>query len=434
MKNTPKAYLHTLGCRLNQSETTALGNQLRAQGFQLVQSPEFADWCVINTCTVTEQADAKNRQLIRSMRRQNSKVKVAVTGCYAQMAPDLIKQIEGVQLVVGNAEKMKLPQFLQTLPDESPPTVINPRITRQQFEEPVFDWQSQRTRAHLKIQDGCDFMCSFCIIPFSRGRSRARTLENLMQEAHSLLEAGVREIVLTGVNLGTFEEGPHTLKTVVEQLNSLPEIRRIRISSIEPTTVQPELLEWMADPAHKLVPFLHLPLQSGDNPILELMKRRYSREEYINEVLNAHGRVRDLCVGTDVMVGFPGEDESRFQQTVSLLEELPIAYFHVFPYSERPGTPAIRMPGQVSSQEKQRRVEVLRQLSDRKRDQFQQRFLGTHQQVLFESTRSNGEIEGYTENYIRVKLKTSPHQSLKNQLRTVQLTGLEGNKMVGELV
>ncbi|MGA1597969.1 MAG: tRNA (N(6)-L-threonylcarbamoyladenosine(37)-C(2))-methylthiotransferase MtaB [bacterium] len=436
----------TLGCRLNHSETEALARSLIQQGWEVVGASEPADLHVVNTCTVTEQSDAKNRQAVRSWRRRNPEGDVVVVGCHAQMAPDELAALEGVRLVLGNSEKLRLAEFLPRALEQEAPWVVREKLPRQVFEAPVVPLpespmreprtasaQVLRTRASLKIQDGCDFMCSFCIIPFARGRSRYRSFENLQEEARLLVaQEGVRELVLTGVNIGTYQESGKALLDVIAFLQELPELQRIRISSIEPTTVPEEVFDLMADPQHKLTPFFHLPLQSGSERILQEMKRRYTPWDYAEEVWRACERVPDLYVGADVMVGFPGETEEDFEDTCRLLAELPIHSFHVFPFSGREGTPAFRREDQVPAEVKQQRGEVLRALSQHKRQRFQQRFLGKTEEVLLETPKPDGSLGGFTRHYVRVTLPEAPRQ-LSNQMVPVELIESGASGMRGQL-
>ena len=432
MSTKPTVSFHTLGCRLNQAETATIAKSFQARHYQVVSSTEPADVCVLNTCTVTEQSDAKNRQAIRALHRQNPQACIAVVGCYPQMQAEALQHMAGVKLVLGNAEKLHVADYIEAARQASKALVINPKISRHTFTEPVFQWAGPTTRASLKVQDGCDFMCAFCVIPFSRGRSRARQWRNLLQEAQALVEAGSKEIVLTGVNLGTYEEEGRTLLDVVDALHALPSLLRIRISSIEPTTVQTGLVERMADASHKLVPFLHLPLQSGSASILSQMKRRYAPEDYRKEALAAYEKIPDLCLGTDVMVGFPAESQEAFAETVELLASLPMAYFHVFPFSERKGTPARRLAGKISPEEKKRRGAVLRELSVQKREVFYQKFLGTTRPVLLEAPNATGEIAGYTDNYIKVNLPAPASGNWKNRLVSVVLEEIKEGRVLGK--
>ena len=493
---------HTLGCRLNQSETNVLSRRFKQSGYRVVTDTEQADICVINTCTVTEHSDAKNRQAIRALHRLNPEAIITVVGCYAQINPEEIACIEGVQLVIGNEEKMNLTDYLEHVTSSGPPLIVRPKINKNTFCAPVvpysfstptinsreleedkchppqkensysskktdtkfkskekndgdsilsnitssdinhvakldqFDNKTlhQNTRAALKIQDGCDFMCSFCIIPFARGRSRYREFQNLKEEASMLVKEGVREIVITGVNVGTYHIGELTILDVVDYLNSLPGLARIRISSIEPTTVPEILFQYMNDPEHKLVPYFHLPIQSGADTILTRMKRRYSVAQYTDEIWRAFETVQNLCIGTDVMVGFPEENDSEFENTLNLLDKLPLTYFHVFPFSSRKGTPAFHMKGQIPPQIKQKRSEILRELSTRKRFAFHQRFLGQTRNVLWESKAPKTNVSGYTDNFIRVVLDQTYKADLRNQLIPVKLNGIKGQTMLGKFI
>ena len=502
-EDSPKSVsFHTLGCRLNQSETNVLSRCFKQSGFRIVPETESADICVINTCTVTEHSDAKNRQAIRALHRLNPKAIITVVGCYAQINPEAIACIEGVQLVIGSEEKMNLTDYLEKVSPSGPPLIVRPKINKNTFSAPVvphsfstptinsheleedkchppqkensysskktdtkfkskekndgdsilsnitssdinhvakldqFDNKTlhQNTRAALKIQDGCDFMCSFCIIPFARGRSRYREFQNLQEEASMLVKEGVREFVITGVNVGTYHIGKLTIVDVVDYLNSLPGLARIRISSIEPTTVPEILFQYMNEPEHKLVPYFHLPIQSGADTILTRMKRRYSVAQYTDEIWRAFETVQDLCIGTDVMVGFPEESDSEFENTLNLLEKLPLTYFHVFPFSPRKGTPAFHMKGQVPPQIKQKRSEILRELSTRKRFTFHQRFLGQTRNVLWESKAPKTNVSGYTDNFIRVVLDQTYKTDLRNQLIPVKLNGIKGQTMLGKFI
>jgi threonylcarbamoyladenosine tRNA methylthiotransferase MtaB len=492
---------HTLGCRLNQSETDVLARCFEQQGYKVVPETEAADICVINTCTVTEHSDAKNRHAIRTLHRLNPEAMITVVGCYAQINPQAIARIDGVQLVIGNEEKMRITDYLEQVDPAGPPLIVRPKINKNTFSAPVvphpfslptynkpdlansqhqlteerhiysskaedikfklkekdeghssqsiiasphtkpaesllnFENASllQKTRASLKIQDGCDFMCSFCIIPFARGRSRYREFENLQEEATMLVKEGAREIVITGVNVGTYQIGKLTIVDVIDYLNSLPGLARIRISSIEPTTVPEILFQYMNDQQHKLVPFFHLPIQSGDDTILKKMKRRYSAVQYADEIWRAFETVQDLCIGTDVMVGFPEESESEFENTFNLLNKLPLTYFHVFPFSAREGTPAFQLKEQIHPKIKQKRSERLRELSTKKRSAFHHRFLGETRNVLWESRKPDANVSGYTDNFIRVVLDEAHEADLRNKLLPVKLTEIKGQTMLGKI-
>ena len=457
---------HTLGCRLNQSETAVLARSFEQQGYEVVPDLAQAEVYVINTCTVTENSDAKNRQLIRKLHRQNAEAVIAVVGCYAQIDPEAIENLEGVNLVIGSEKKMQITDYLAQVDSQKTALIVRPKINKPTFTSPVIQNSStfsankqlkqaktierdvvpanstlqfssttishQSTRTSLKIQDGCDFMCAFCIIPFARGRSRYREFSNLQEEASMLVQEGIREIVITGVNVGTYKTGKRTLVDVVDFLNTLPGLSRIRISSIEPTTVPEILFQYMSDQQHKLVPFFHLPLQSGNNTILQNMKRRYSSAEYTEEIWRAFESVPDLCIGTDVIVGFPKESETEFKSTLELLKILPLAYFHVFPFSARNGTPAFKMKEQVPPTVKKQRSEKLRLFSTNKRRVFHQKFFGQSREVLWESMKPAGTISGYTDNYIRVVLNELYNSDLRNQLLPVRLKELKGQTILGK--
>lgn len=397
-----RASVHTLGCRLNQSETALLEERLRAEGYELVPFGEAAELAIVNTCTVTREADAKSRQVVRQFIRNNPGAYTAVIGCYAQMGPDSVASIPGVDLVIGTEEKLNVLEYVRAGKNTTP-LIVRDKMSREDFDIPFVNEASPLSRrANLKVQDGCDFMCSFCIIPFARGRARSRTMGNLLEEAQSLVARGAKELVLTGVNVGTYGLDGRDIVDIVDALNAVPGLARIRISSIEPTTVPEGLLARMADPGHGLVPYLHLPLQSGSNAVLAAMKRRYTREEYLEFVFAAHERVPGIGIGTDILVGFPGETEADFEDTCDVLWRSPLFYAHVFRYSEREGTPSTRMSGKVDPRVMQARSERLRQLSEAKTRMFQEHHVGQAVEVLFESQEADGRWYGYAPNYLRV--------------------------------
>ena len=428
-----RAALHTLGCRLNQAETAAIQRSLEDAGYVIVPWGEEADVCVLNSCTVTAASDAKSRQALRAMRRRFPAARLALVGCYAQTQGERAAELGLADVIVGNREKMRVAGLLAQAEPGAAPLVVRPRMGREPFTLDTFAAVDGKTRASLKIQDGCDFMCTFCIIPTARGRARPRSLPNLLTEAEQLTAAGVREVVLTGVNLGTYREGGATLVEVVDRLNDLPGLARIRISSIEPTTVAEGLLERMADPAHRLVPFLHLPLQSGSSRVLRAMRRRYTAGQFRRYAEAALATVPGLCLGTDVMVGFPEEDDDAFHETLHLLDALPFAYFHVFPFSRRAGTPAARMTGDVAAEVRRRRAALLRALSGRKRLAFQGSHLGEVRTVLFERDKGDGLARGLTENYLRVEVPAADAAALHNRILPVRLLARGRDAMEGEL-
>jgi threonylcarbamoyladenosine tRNA methylthiotransferase MtaB len=428
--NTKKASLHTLGCRLNQSESTLIQEQLEATGYTIVPFGEPADLAIVNTCTVTNDADTKSRKAIRGFIRKNPEAFVAVIGCYSQMGYKTLSEIEGVDLIIGNQEKMNVVDYV-TAEKRDTPLVIRDQFLRDDFTIESSGASPFSRRANLKIQDGCDFMCTFCIIPFARGRARSRAMDNLLDDARQLVERGAKELVLTGVNIATYNYENQSVLDVVDKLNDIEGVERIRISSIEPTTIPVELFDRMNDPAHALVPYLHIPLQSGSNHVLELMSRRYTREEFIDFIQLAHGTVPGICIGTDVLVGSPGETLEDFEATCDLLINQPIHYAHVFKYSQRAGTAAIKIPGKVDGTEKNRRSSVVRQISGRKLDAFHLEHVGKPAEILFE-TEEDGLWSGYTGNYIRVSSVSS--DILTNQIRPVTLERSCGDFMTGTVI
>lgn len=427
-----QVYFQTLGCRLNQSETAIITQDFLDHGYLVANEMEQADICVINTCTVTSQSDAKCRQAIRSIQKNNPQALIAVIGCFSQISSEQILQIGGVQLILGNQDKLKLVQYIQEAEASEVPIVHTESIESNPFTIPTIGQSSGTTRANLKVQDGCNFRCSFCIIPKARGKSRPREMDNLLEEAKQLGRMGYQEIILSGVNIGTYEYNELGFLNIIEQLEKIDTIKRIRISSIEPTTVGKEIFQFMKDPSSKLLPYLHLPVQSASNAILERMKRRYRFEEYLEYIQTAVSEVPDLCVGSDVLVGFPGETDELFSETFENLKNSPVHYFHVFPYSERAGTPSSRMADKNPKQLISRRANVLRELSDQKMLDFTRSFLENPLQVLFEEPYGEGFWQGYSENYIRVKV---PSKSvLKNQICSTRVLEIEDGLAVGELI
>ncbi len=424
-----RACLHTLGCRLNQAETAIIEDELRTRGYDVVAFGEPADLAIINTCTVTREADAKARQAIRGFVRANPHAFTAVIGCYSQMGYDAIAAIEGVDLIVGNQEKLNVLDYVGETKN-AVPTVVRGRIERDDF---TIDRESAggvSKRSNLKVQDGCDFMCSFCIIAFARGRARSRALDDLLGEARLLVSRGVKEIVVAGVNIGLYRHDGKDIADVAEALAQIDGLRHVRISSLELKTIPDRLLAMMDDPAHPLVPYVHVPLQSGSDRILKAMKRRYTRKQFVEFVHRAKENVRDVCVGTDIMAGFPGETDGDFDDTLSVLRDAPIDYAHVFKYSEREGTASARLPDKVDPKDVTRRAAMARRLAAIKRRRFYEAHLGRELSVLFED-QQDGLWCGYTENYVRVGVRSS--ESLENEIRQVRLTRLDGAMALGTL-
>jgi len=423
---------YTLGCRLNQAETALLKNGFQQGGFLPVEFGQETDIFVINSCTVTEGAEVDCRRVVRQVLRHSPQAFVAVTGCYAQTGLKILRGIAGIDLIVGNQFKMQLPALIPPLPPlkkQPVPLVHHGRIDPENFFiEGVGAYST--TRANLKIQDGCQFMCSFCLIPFARGRERSRFLEDAVREAEELVEKGHRELVLTGVNIGQYRDGAADLLSLIQRLEVIEGLERIRISSIEPTTVPESLLEYMST-SSKLCRYLHVPLQSGDDGILQAMNRRYSVREYQAAMESALRRIPDVCFGTDVLVGFPGEGPREFANTQAVVRNLPFAYLHVFSYSPRPGTAATKLPDAPSPTAIKERSRVLHEASDQKRMVFQQRFLGKRVSVLFESAEVEGYWPGLTDNYLRVAVR-SPCR-LHNTIQSVVVTGMMSDKVLGVL-
>ena len=396
----------------------------------MVPFGEPADLAIINTCTVTSLADAKCRNVIRAYIRRNPNAFVAVIGCYSQIGYKEVAEIAGVDLVMGNREKMNVLDYVQLGKNERP-LIIRDRITKEDFTIDFVGDRPYPKRANLKIQDGCSFVCSFCIIPKARGPARSRDLENLLDEAKQMAARGVKELVLTGVNIGTFESRDGDLLTVLDRLNAIDGIERMRISSIEPTTIPTELFPRMNDPEHALLPFLHIPLQAGSDSVLRSMRRKYGLKEYLDFLDLANETVEDLCLGTDIMVGYPTEGEAEFEETCKTFMEHPFSYCHVFTFSERENTPAARMVDQVVVPEKQRRSAKLRRLSESKRYDYYSSHIGREMTVLFEDSK-DGIWPGYTDNYIRVLVNAD--STLQNQIARVKLERVVGDVVEGSLI
>ena len=427
-----RASFHTLGCRLNQAETASISATFANQGYQIVDYGADTDICVINTCSVTEGAEAKCRQAVRAVLRRSPEAYVVVTGCYAQVGKDALSTISGLDLIVGTTHKMQVVNLITTIQKEAEPRVVHTaKIPRDDFALNVIGDYSNHTRANLKIQDGCNFACAFCIIPFSRGGARSRQLPDILAEARGLVARGHQEIVLTGVNIGTYASDGADLLRVVQALEDVDGLERLRISSIEPTTIPDGLVDWMAT-STKLCPYLHVPLQSGDDGVLQRMKRRYTGAEFAAFVERVAERVPEVCLGTDAMVGFPGEDDAAFANTRLLLADLPLAYCHVFSYSERPRTHAQRYAEQVPSAVAQERSRTLRELSTRKKAAFYRRHVGSTVRVLFERWENPGLYTGFSDSYLKVGVEAQ--EDLSNTMTMVRLKDARNGLIAGELV
>ncbi len=436
-KNKVKVGLATLGCKVNQCETAALAEALREKGFLSVSFNSFADIYIINTCTVTAFSDFQSRQLIRRAKRANPRAKIIVTGCYAQIASAVIAAIDGVSMVVGNSQKNIIPELLQNENNYSHFVLVDDIFLQRYFCNMPLSEFSGRTRAFLKIQDGCNSFCSYCIVPFARGKSRSLPPDNLLAAVTKFAEKGYREIVLTGIHLGAYGydlNPPANLTNILTQmLHSRLEVR-FRLSSIEPHEITDDLLHLFIK-KDNLCPHLHIPLQSGDDKILGLMKRDYDVAFYRKQIEKITASIKDISIGVDVMVGFPGEGDVEFNNTLCLLQDLPVAYFHIFPYSERPGTAAEKLYPKVPEKIKKERAAILRDLGAKKREKFTSRFLGEKLVVLVEITKDNktGLMKGFSQNYLPVLLQTNEF-SCANRIVTVCANKLENGKLYGKIV
>jgi threonylcarbamoyladenosine tRNA methylthiotransferase MtaB len=425
----PRASVQALGCRLNQYEGLTLEGKLRQAGYDVVPFGESADLGVINTCTVTNEADAKSRTAIRRFSRKNPNSITVVVGCYSQISANEVAMVEGVDYVIGNHDKMN---FLDYIGGQKPekPVVVRERIDREDFTVGYVGEVEFAQRANLKIQDGCDFMCSFCVI--ARGRARSRDWDDLFAEAHGMIDKGVREIVLTGVNLGTYSSNGQNFLRLIDSLSEIKGLDRLRISSIEPTTIPHELLGMMADPSHCLMPYLHVPLQSGCDKILSLMKRKYELQEMHDFFIQSQETVPNLCLGTDLMTGFPGETEEDFQETCETFLTFPFSYCHVFTYSEREGTAAARSDAHIPMQERRKRSSYLRSLSSSKRMDWHTEHCGRELRVLLENPKNNC-VFGYSDHYLKVMI---PDQGVEiaNHFATVLVEEARPEYCVGKII
>ncbi len=414
MQNGKSVAFHTLGCKLNYSETSSISRMMEQEGFAKKNFDEVADVYVINTCSVTEAADKECRQLVRRIQRKAPKSIVVVTGCYAQLKPKEISEIPGVDLVLGAAEKFNLPKHIKEISKGDSAKICSCDIGDVTGFNTSFS-VNDRTRTFLKVQDGCDYNCSFCTIPMARGKSRSDSIANVIKSAESLAASGVKEIVLTGINLGDFGKGPdgntpvaingreENVYQLVQQLDNIQGIERYRISSIEPNLLTNEIIEFVAN-SKKFMPHFHIPLQSGSNKTLAAMRRRYKRELYAERVGLIKTLMPHSAIGVDVIVGFPGESEEDFKETQEFLHSLDVSYFHVFTYSERDNTHARTIKPVVPVHTRHERNKALRNLSYMKMQYFEEQFRGQSRKVLFEHQNKDGMMEGYTDNYIRVSV------------------------------
>ena len=427
---TTKIAFHTMGCKTNFSDTSTISNEMLSHGYQKVSYKEEADIYVLNTCSVTENADKEARKLIRQARRRNPYAKIAVIGCYAQLQPDQISNIAGVDLVLGASEKFNLLTHLNSLNDNNQSKIVRLPINQNNSFQSSFT-NGERTRSYLKIQDGCNYNCSFCTIPLARGRSRSDTIENTVKIAQNIADSGAKEIVLTGINIGDFgSTNNENFFQLIKTLDNLKGIERFRISSIEPNLLSNEIISFCAN-SNKFVPHFHIPLQSGSDSILQSMKRRYNTDLYKSRVEHIKKIIPDCCIGVDVIVGYPGEKEYHFEQTYSFIESMDVSYLHVFSYSKRKDTFAASLNDQVTKERKEYRSKALHRLSNKKKKQFYNQYINKIRPVLVEQS-INGKIQGFTDNYIKVNV--DQELSCYNKIIPVLLNENKGNYMQGEII
>lgn len=430
---TKKVAFYTLGCKLNFSETSTIARSFNDEGFQRVDFKEKADIYVINTCSVTENADKRFKTIVKQAQKLNPEAFVAAIGCYAQLKPEELADVNGVDLVLGATEKFKITDYLNDLSKNDFGEVHSCDIEEADFYVGSYSI-GDRTRAFLKVQDGCDYKCTYCTIPLARGISRSDTMENVLNNAQEISQKGIKEIVLTGVNIGDYGKGEfgnkkheHTFLDLVTELDKVKGIERLRISSIEPNLLKNETID-LVSKSRAFVPHFHVPLQSGSNELLKRMKRRYMRELYVDRILKIKQVMPHACIGVDVIVGFPGETDELFLETYNFLNELDISYLHVFTYSERDNTEAAIMDGIVPNNVRAKRSKMLRGLSVKKRRAFYESQLNTDHVVLFEGENKEGYIHGFTENYVKVKVPWNPE--LVNTIHKVKLTKIGEDGLV----
>ena len=433
MIDRKKVAFYTLGCKLNFSETATIARNIQDEGFDRVEFSEFADIYVINTCSVTENADKRFKTIVKQAQRANASAFIVAVGCYAQLQPEELAAVNGVDLVLGATEKFKITDYLNQLTKNDTAAIHSCEIADADFYVSSYS-VGDRTRAFLKVQDGCDYKCTYCTIPLARGISRSDSLQNILDNAKNIANQGIKEIVLTGVNIGDYGKGEygnkkheHTFFDLVQALDTIDGIHRLRISSIEPNLLKDETIDFVAN-SNSFVPHFHIPLQSGSNVMLKAMRRRYMKELYVDRVEHIKRVLPDACIGVDVIVGFPGETDEIFLETYNFLNELDISYLHVFSYSERPNTHAATLPNEVSKYVRSKRSKMLRGLSVKKRRAFYESQINTQHTVLFEGENKEGYIHGFTENYVKVKSPWDP--SLVNSLHNVNLTEIDSDGLV----
>ena len=433
MNAKKKVAFYTLGCKLNFSETSTIARDFEKENFERVDFSQSADIYVINTCSVTENADKRFKTIVKQAQKSNPEAFVIAIGCYAQLQPKQLAEVDGVDLVLGATEKFKITDYLNDLTKNEVGAIHSCEIEDAYFYVGSYSF-GDRTRAFLKVQDGCDYKCTYCTIPLARGISRSDTLQNVLKNAREITQKGIKEIVLTGVNIGDYGKGEfgnkkheHTFFELVQALDTVEGLERVRISSIEPNLLKNETIDFVAQ-SKNFVPHFHVPLQSGSNQLLKLMRRRYMKELYQNRVAHIKEKMPNACIGVDVIVGFPGETEDIFLETYEFLNAMDISYLHVFSYSERPNTVAATMDGKVPKNVRSKRSKMLRGLSAKKRRAFYESQLGTVQSVLFEAENKEGYIHGFTRNYVKVKTPWNP--ALVNTTQEVNLKEIDQDGLV----
>lgn len=433
MNPTKKVALYTLGCKLNFSETSSIARMFQEEGFARVDFNDTPDVFVINTCSVTENADKKCKQLVKKAKKINPDAFVAIIGCYAQLKPEEIAQIHGVNMVLGAAEKFKIVDYFNQQEKSEIAQIHASKIKEAKDFIPSYS-HGDRTRSFLKIQDGCDYFCTFCTIPLARGKSRNQSIAETVKVAEEIAKTNIKEVVLTGVNIGDFGqgEGNEDFYQLVQALDKVDGINRYRISSIEPNLLSNDIIDFVSQ-SDKFMPHFHIPLQSGSNKILKMMRRKYLKELYSERVYRIKEKMPHACIGVDVIVGFPDETDEDFLETYNFLNELPISYLHVFTYSERQNTTAVKLDNPVPKEVRSERSKMLHILSEKKKRYFYEQFLGKSFNVLLEAEQHEGFLNGFTENYIKVKV---PYEStLENTIQQINISTIDSENVAeGELI
>ena len=425
MYQNKRAAFYTLGCKLNFSETSTISRQLKSKGFIITDFDRVADLYVINTCSVTENANKNCRRIIRKAKEKSPNALIIVTGCYAQLKPKEITKIEGVDMVLGANDKFNIPNLLNNLNKKNKAEIHGCEIENLEYNSAYS--LNDRTRSFLKIQDGCNYTCSYCTIPFARGKNRSDSIENIVANAKKIVNQGVKEIVLTGVNIGTYDNQNKTFTNLIKELDKVKGVERYRISSIEPNLITDEMIDIVKN-SKKFMPHFHIPLQSGSDFILGKMRRRYKTKLYLEKINDISKKIENVCIGADVIVGFPGETDKEFNKTLDFIRKLNLSYLHVFSYSERENTQAINLEGKVSKQVKSLRSKQLRILSEKLQRKFYEKNLNGNFKVLFENHNKDGMMFGFTENYIKVKTKYN--HEICQTIKSVSLFNIENDGLM----